>query len=149
MIHVMRGTDWCKWRDLRPSRGGSSPVMAARQSSSARCRRRRALAATSELGMSSTTSLRSCPSRERRTRRSRWWVAAVSSAPARPRHGGGFKKMANGPHLWHVWLSESDDEVRGVLAELWAGSCWLWCSGELARARQNKWRQRGPLRLLW
>ena len=35
MIPVMRGTDWCKWRDLRPSGGGSSPVMAARQSSGA------------------------------------------------------------------------------------------------------------------
>ena len=32
MIPVTRGTDWCKWRDLRPSGGGSSPVMAARQS---------------------------------------------------------------------------------------------------------------------
>ena len=29
MIPVTRGTDWCKWRDLRPSEGGSSPVMAA------------------------------------------------------------------------------------------------------------------------
>ena len=35
MIPVTRGTDWCKWRDLRPSGGGSSPVMAARQSSGA------------------------------------------------------------------------------------------------------------------
>ena len=35
MIPVTRGTDWCKWRDLRPSRGDSSPVMAARQSSGA------------------------------------------------------------------------------------------------------------------
>ena len=33
MIYVTRGTDWCKRRDLRPSGGGSSPVMAARQSS--------------------------------------------------------------------------------------------------------------------
>ena len=58
-------------------------------------------------------------------------------------------EMAKGPHLRLVWLSENVDEVRGVLAELWAGSCWLWCSGELARARRNKWRRRGPLRLLW
>ena len=36
MILVTRGTDWCKWRDLRPSGGGSSPVMAARQRSGAR-----------------------------------------------------------------------------------------------------------------
>ena len=35
MILVTRGTDWCKWRDLRPSEGGSLPVMAARQSSGA------------------------------------------------------------------------------------------------------------------
>ena len=35
MIPVTRGTDWCKWHDLRPSGGGSSPVMVARQSSGA------------------------------------------------------------------------------------------------------------------
>ena len=33
VLYVMRGTDWCKWQDLRPSGGGSSPVMVARQSS--------------------------------------------------------------------------------------------------------------------
>ena len=35
MIPVTRVTDWCKWRDLRPSGGGSSSVMVARQSSGA------------------------------------------------------------------------------------------------------------------
>ena len=35
LLCVRRGTDWCKWHDLRPSGGGSSPVMAARQSFSA------------------------------------------------------------------------------------------------------------------
>ena len=30
VLYVMRGTDWCKWQDLRPSGGGSSSVMAAR-----------------------------------------------------------------------------------------------------------------------
>ena len=40
VLYVMRGTDWCKWQDLRPSGGGSSPVMAARQSSGVRCWRR-------------------------------------------------------------------------------------------------------------
>ena len=39
VLYGMRGTDWCYRRDLRPSGGGSSPVMAARQSSGASCRR--------------------------------------------------------------------------------------------------------------
>ena len=31
--------------------------------------------------------------------------------------------MAKGPHLRLIWLSEGDDEVRGVLAELWVDAC--------------------------
>ena len=38
MIYARRGTDWCYQLELRPSGGGSSPVKAARQSSSARRR---------------------------------------------------------------------------------------------------------------
>ena len=33
MIYVTRGTDWCYRQDPRLNGGGSSPVMAARQSS--------------------------------------------------------------------------------------------------------------------
>ena len=57
-------------------------------------------------------------------------------------------EMAKGPHLRLVWLSENIDEVRGVLAELWAGYCWLWCSGELVRARRSNGNGGGPLRPL-
>ena len=57
-------------------------------------------------------------------------------------------EMAKGPHLRLVWLSENIDEVRGVLAELWAGYCWLWCSGELVRARRSNRNGGGPLRPL-
>ena len=38
-------------------------------------------------------------------------------------HMAAAAEMAKGPHLRLVWLSENIDEVRGVLAELWAGSC--------------------------
>ena len=38
VLYVTRGTDLCKWQDLRPSGGGLSPVMAARQSSGVSCR---------------------------------------------------------------------------------------------------------------
>ena len=44
-------------------------------------------------------------------------------------------EMAKGPHLWLIWLSEGDDEVRGVLVELWAEACWLWYRGEHVQAR--------------
>ena len=57
-------------------------------------------------------------------------------------------EMAKGPHLRLVWLSENINEVHGVLAELWAGYCWLWCSGELVRARRSNGNDGGPLRLL-
>ena len=38
MIYVRRWFDWCYQLELRPSGGSLSPVMAARQSSDARCR---------------------------------------------------------------------------------------------------------------
>ena len=50
--------------------------------------------------------------------------------------------VGNAAHLGLVWLSEDVDEVREVLVELWVGWHWLWCSGELARARRSKWRRR-------
>ena len=87
-------------------------MMAARQSSGARCRRRQAHAASFELGMSSTRSLRSCPSRERRTRRSRWWVAAVSSAPARRSHGDGGGKNGQWPSP-KAWMARLGSR-RGI-----------------------------------
>ena len=48
-------------------------------------------------------------------------------------------EMAKGPHLRLVWLSEGDDEVRGVLAELWAEACWLWYRGEHVQAWRSLW----------
>ena len=50
--------------------------------------------------------------------------------------------VGNAAYLGLVWLSEDVDEVREVLVELWVGWHWLWCSGELARARRSKWRRR-------
>ena len=59
------------------------------------------------------------------------------SAPAIFGRGG----VSNVAHLGLGWLSENVDKVREVLAELWVGWCWLWCSGELARAQRSKWRR--------
>jgi len=56
-------------------------------------------------------------------------------------------EMAKGPHLRLVWLREKVDEVRGVLAELYLGYCWLWYSGKPARARWSNGDDGGPLRL--
>ena len=56
-------------------------------------------------------------------------------------------EMAKGPHLRLVWLREKVDEVRGVLAELYLGYCWLWYSGKPARARWSNGEGGGPLRL--
>ena len=67
VLYVTRGTDWCKWQGLRPSRGGLSPVMAARQSSGASYRRRQAMAGSTELGTSFRRSLPCYPSKEQRT----------------------------------------------------------------------------------
>ena len=49
-------------------------------------------------------------------------------------------------HLWLGWLSENVAEVREVLVELWLEWCWLWCSGELVRARRSNGDGGGPLR---
>ena len=67
VLYVTRGTDWRKWHDLRPSGGGSSLVMAARQSSDASYRRRQAMAGSTELGTSFRRSLPCYPSKEQRT----------------------------------------------------------------------------------
>ena len=67
VLYVMRGTDLCKWQDLRPSGGGSSPVMAARQSSAVSCRRRQAMAGSTELGTSFRRALPCYPSKEKGT----------------------------------------------------------------------------------
>ena len=78
----------------------------------------------------------------------RWRLATpttATSALARSRSWRRWRETAKGPHLRFVWLSENVDEVRGVLAELWAGSCWLWCSGELVRARRSNGNCGGPL----
>ena len=106
-------------------------MMAARQSSDARCRQRQAMAALTELGMSFRGSLRCYPSTERRTERFLATPTTVASTPARSRSWRRWQEMAKGPHLRLVWLSENVDEVREVLVELWVGWCWLWCSGEL------------------
>ena len=46
-------------------------------------------------------------------------------------------RVSNAAHLWLGWLSESIAKVCEVLAELWLEWCWLWCSGELTRARRS------------
>ena len=61
-----------------------------------------------------------------------------SGAPVRFGRG----EVGNVAHLGLGWLSKNIDEVREVLANLWVGWCWLWCSGELVRARRSKWRRR-------
>ena len=43
----------------------------------------------------------------------------------------GRGRVGNVAHVGLGWLSENVDKVREVLAELWVGRCWLWCSGEL------------------
>ena len=53
VITVMRWFYWCYRLELRPSGGSLSPVMAARQSSGASCRRRQAMAGSTEHGTSS------------------------------------------------------------------------------------------------
>ena len=78
-------------------------------------------------------------------------------APSYPDHGGLSSgedalmavtaEVAKGPHLRLVWLREKVNEVRGVLAELCSGYCWLWCSGKPARARWSNGDGGGPLRL--
>ena len=50
--------------------------------------------------------------------------------------------VGNAAHLVLVWFSESDDEVREVLAEIWAGQCWARRGGERARAQRSNWRRR-------
>ena len=55
-------------------------------------------------------------------------------APVRFGQGG----VGNVAHLGLGWLSENVNEVREVLAELWVGWCWLWCSSKLARAQRSK-----------
>ena len=54
----------------------------------------------------------------------------------------GRGRVGNVAHVGLGWLSENVDKVREVLAELWVGRCWLWCSGELTRARRSKWQRR-------
>ena len=46
-------------------------------------------------------------------------------------------KMAKGPYLWLVWLSEGDGKVHGVLAELWASWSEVRRDGERTRARRG------------
>ena len=41
-------------------------------------------------------------------------------------------------YLELVWLSKNVSKVREVLDELWLEWRWLWCSGELTRARRSK-----------
>ena len=45
---------------------------------------------------------------------------------------------AKAAYLELGWLRENIYEVREVLAELWLEWRWLWCSGELTRARRSK-----------
>ena len=52
VITVMRWFYWCYRRDLRPRGEDSSPVMAARQSSSASCRRRQTMVGSTEHSVS-------------------------------------------------------------------------------------------------
>ena len=57
-------------------------------------------------------------------------------------HGAAVRGVGNATYLVLVWFSESDDEVREVLAELWAGWCEARRSGERVRARRSNRRQR-------
>ena len=66
-------------------------------------------------------------------------LATVSSNSGEVTVMATASELAKGPHLKLVWLRENVDEVHGVLAELWVGYCWLWCSGKLARARRSQW----------
>ena len=74
-------------------------------------------------------------------------LATVSSNSGEVKVMATASEMAKGPHLRLVWLREKVDEVRGVLAELCSGYCWLWCSGKPARARWSNGEGGGPLRL--
>ena len=58
-----------------------------------------------------------------------------------------MRGVGNAAYLVLVWFSESDDEVREVLAELWAGRCWARRGDERARARRSNGEGGGPLRL--
>ena len=74
-------------------------------------------------------------------------LATVSSNSGEVKVMATASEMAKGPHLRLVWLREKVKEVRGVLAELCSGYCWLWCSGKPAQARWSNGEGGGPLRL--
>ena len=72
-------------------------------------------------------------------------LATVSSNSGEETVMATASEMAKGPHLRLVWLREKVNEVRGVLAELCSGYCWLWCSSKPARARWSNGESGGPL----
>ena len=68
--------------------------------------------------------------------------SAVLAMADRERGGASVRfgrgRVGNVAHLGLGWLSENIAEVCEVLVELWLEWCWLWCSGELTRARRSK-----------
>ena len=94
--------------------------------------------------MSSTRSLRSYPSRERRTRRSRWWVAAVSSAPARRSHGDGGGKNGQWPSPKARMARLGSRRGRGghdrALVELWFAFLRRRAGASAAELARQQWR---------
>ena len=97
-IYVTSRVEWCYRRDLRPSGGGSSPVMAARQHSSARHRQQQAMTNLTELGMSYRGSLRCYPSKNRGTRSLGGSWPRRAPTPARLHHGGRWRKRPMCPY---------------------------------------------------
>ena len=85
MIYVMRWFDWCYQLELRPSGGSLSPVVAARQSFGASCRRRQATAGSTEHGMSYRRSPQCYPSKEKRRGGFLATPTTAASIPARAR----------------------------------------------------------------
>ena len=53
--------------------------------------------------------------------------------------GGGNKNAAS---TLTLRLNSEVDELKETMMELWLEWHWLWCSGELTRARRSKWRRR-------
>ena len=85
VISVMRWFDRCYQLELRPSGGSLSPVVAARQSFGASCRRRQATAGSTEHGMSYRRSPRCYPSKEKRRGGFLATPTTAASTPARAR----------------------------------------------------------------
>ena len=133
-IYVTSRVEWCYRRDLRPSGGGTSTVMAARPSSGARCRRRQAMAASTEHGMSYRGSLQCYPGKERRTREFPATPTTAASTPTRTRPWRRWREWTMRPYQSSNGSAARWTRGRGLRWRWYGGDCTTWASFVLPMA---------------